>query len=147
MTIRRRYIPLKIRCLVLAQQIYESGHNVPCREEGEALSALVARWRKFLFGDKPNELHHRPALINRPWNKRKRDYDPPANDSAHLVYLPKHDHKIETLVRGVGAQLSDFAQRRKNKRMARNRDPKRRPKAKIAARKQPWPKRKFRSAR
>lgn len=138
----RPHIPFKVRCTVLARQIYESGQNVPGREEGETLSALVARWRKFLFGDAPNDLHHRPALINRMYHSHLGEYSPAANDPAHLVYLEKHEHHIETNVRGQGALRSDTAARMHQRRMDENRGKrKRRPKAKIVARKNPWPNR------
>lgn len=95
------------------------------------------------------ELHHRPALVNREKYKRngKMFYRPDANDPGHLFYLVEEEHDIETRVRGLGAQLSDLGQARKRKRMARNRDKKRR-RAKIASRINPWPKsRKLRSRR
>ena len=84
------------------------------------------------------ELHHRPALVNRPWDARKKDYVPPANDPEHLIYLNATDHDIETRVRGVGAQRSDLSQRRYLKRVERNRS------GKI---KRAWPKRAFASSR
>jgi len=74
-----------------------------------------------LFGSQAIELHHRPALVNRAWNERAEDYDPPANDPEFLIYLAKHDHAIETRVRGMGAQRSDLSQARYNKNVARNR--------------------------
>lgn len=87
------------------------------------------------------ELHHRPALINRCRyeHRRKTFYDPPANDPNHLVYLPEADHDVETRVRGLLGQHSDLGLWRKNKNIARNRDPKRR-KVKIPQRqKNAWP--------
>ena len=70
------------------------------------------------------ELHHRPALVNRRRYVRKGKvvYDPPANDPDFLVYLPEHDHDIETRVRGVGALRSDLAEARRAKRIKRNRE-------------------------
>jgi hypothetical protein len=53
-------------------------------------------------------------------------YDPPANSADHLIYLAADDHDIETRVRGLHGQHSDLGIARKNKRIARNRDPKRR---------------------
>jgi hypothetical protein len=127
MKVARKYIPLPVRVVVAANQLSQ------CRDPvdqyvldslkarpvnlGSALKAIL----RALFGDTKFELHHRPALVNRPWNARKKDYEPPANDPAHLFYLPKDDHKVETLVRGENGQLSDAGLRRKNKRMAKNR--------------------------
>ena len=92
------------------------------------------------FGDQFGklELHHRPALTNRHRFIRndKIFYDPPANSIEHLVYLPEHDHDVETRVHGIGAQLSDLAIARKRKRKERKAT---RPKHK-------WPSRKLRSA-
>jgi hypothetical protein len=73
-----------------------------------------------LFGDKPAQLDHDPALVNRKLRKWPLDgsavYIPDANDPDYLVYREKHDHDIKTRVRGDGAQLSDLAQARKRKR-------------------------------
>lgn len=93
-----------------------------------------------LFQGRKSELHHRPALENRQFNKRTRKYDPDANDPDYLVYLENNetsnDHYIETHVRGVGAQRSDTGQRNHQKALDRNRGliKRRRPKAKIRSR-------------
>lgn len=147
---RRRYIPLKIRVLVVERQIAE---KVGLQEwERMALAvfntssfkARLADGLKMLFGDKAVELHHRPALVNRPLNRRKTDTVPPANSPDHMVYLLKdEEHRIETYVRGVGAQRSDVSQRRYLKRVEKNRQKKKRsaqkwPSAKIPKRVEPW---------
>lgn len=143
----RPYIPLTVRVQVAERQMKEATgcvctdeHGVPLELAGVSLSA---RLKAALFhlssgGNNKLELHHRPALVNRA-RKRNGEYDPPANDAAHLVYLVEGDHHVETRVRGQHGAHSDLGQARKNKRIARNRDPRRR-KAKIAQRKNPWPK-------
>jgi len=97
------------------------------------------------------QLDHDPALENREKvfkNGIHVDYKPAANDPDWLFYRPHGpefagSHKIKTLVRGDHGQYSDAGLARKNKRIAKNRDPKRRT-AKIAQRKDPWQKgRKF----
>lgn len=151
----RPYIPISVRLQVACRQLAERGRDyVTIGSAVTADGARLAIILETLFGDQRYELHHRPSLINRQWNARKREYNPPANDPAHLIYLAKHDHKIETLVRGVGAQRSDFAQRRYLKRVAQNRTKRktkgpfaiawaRRSKAKQVSR--PWPKHKMQS--
>jgi len=81
-------------------------------------------------------LDHDPALENRPFNPRTKKYTPDANDPEFLIYRTKEDHRIKTLVRGDGAQLSDAAIARKRKRKERKA---RRPKTR-------WPSRPLRSA-
>ena len=136
----RPYIPLAIRCMVATRQLYEKGINAGqhARREGETLKELLARLLWVLFGDAKLELHHTPSLVNRR-RKRNGDYDPAANDYRHLEYMLEDAHDIETRVRGRHGQHSDLALARKNKRIARNRDPKHR-KVKIPQRKNPWQK-------
>ena len=113
-------------------------NRVPLREQLVMLLQLM-------FGDAKVELHHRPSLVNRLWNARKKDYDPPANSPEHLVYLPEDDHDVETRIRGLHGQHSDLGLARKMKRIAKNRDPNRH-KAKIRSRGFPkGPKRKIQS--
>jgi hypothetical protein len=98
----------------------------------------------------PHELHHSPALIRRPYDPSIEDvaarYTPNANDPDALVYLPKDVHLEHTTGRRPGAthtvttKGSDAWVAKKFRRL--DRKPKRA--AKIASRKQPWPKRKFR---
>lgn len=118
--LHRPYIPISVRVQVAQRQVDALGVNTPtCSNQSILLRALLA----VLFGDRKIELHHRPALVNRRRYVRngKVFYDPPANDSAHLVYLAEDDHDIETRVRGVGAQRSDLGQRRYDKNVAKNR--------------------------
>jgi hypothetical protein len=142
----RPHIPLAVRVHVAERQCRERGISPLSPTEGVAakprrLSDRLSYNLRQLFGDRKAELHHRPALVNRR-RRRNGDYDPPANDPAHLVYLVDADHDVETRVRGQHGAHSDLGMARKNKRIAKNRDPKRR-KAKIAQRKHPWPKRQF----
>lgn len=136
---RRRYVPLSVRVQVAERQFdaatsfaHENGdrHATVFRSfvdrdqwrAGTPLQRQLYLLLQLLFGDAKTELHHRPALVNRPLNRRKTDTVPPANDPEHLVYLLKdEEHRIETYVRGVGAQRSDVSQRRYLKRVAKNR--------------------------
>lgn len=146
----RPHIPLAVRVQVAERQCHERGASIdgmivkPLRNQ---LEVLLFR----LFGISPVELHHRPALTNRK-NIMKNGaiiaYDPPANDSRFLVYLLEDEHDVETRVRGLHGQHSDLGLARKNKRIAKNHDPKHR-RVKIKSRgfqkgrKRKWPKRKF----
>lgn len=130
----RPYIPVSVRVQVAERQLIERGMFTFVGPASMRLRFSL----KSLFNDKKAELHHRPALVNRRL-KRNGDYDPPANDPAYLVYLADDDHDIETRVRGLHGQHSDFGLRRKNRRMDENRGRrKRRPKKKIPSR--PFPK-------
>lgn len=130
----RPYIPIPVRVMVATRQLYERDINAGqyARHEGETLKKTLGRMLKVLFGEAAVELHHKPALVNRR-RKRNGDYDPPANDHNHLEYMVETDHDIETRVRGRRGQHSDLGLRRKNKNIARNRDPQRR-KVKIKSR-------------
>lgn len=132
MKLHRPYIPLAVRIQVAERQADALGY----RFDHPVLSVKLAALIRFLFGGQKFELHHRPSLINRPFDFRTQDYSPLANDPQYLVYLPKQEHDIETRVRGVGAQRSDLSQRRYLKRVARNCDKTRK--------RHSWPKRKFR---
>jgi len=118
----RPHIPLAIRCQVASRQLREA--NIEFEPFAGTLTVRLQQLLDRLFGDAKVELHHRPALVNRPWNARKGDYDTPANSAAHLVYLVETDHDIETRIRGIGAQRSDLSQARYLKKVARNRSPK-----------------------
>lgn len=146
----RPYIPLDVRCQVAARQCEEKhGAGSHMRPSRRSARLWLCDILILIFGDKKVELHHRPALENRPFNKRTGKYKPEANDPDFLVYLEKHDHHIETHVRGICAQRSDTGQRNHQKALDRNRGKiKRRPKVKIRSRgfsggKRLWPSRKF----
>ena len=126
----RPYIPLEVRLQVAERQL---GHTweIPGQSRTERLRLMLLK----LFDANPCHLDHDPALQNREkiWRDGKIvGYNPPANDPAHLIYRGTHAHVIKTLVRGDGAQYSDAALARKNKRIERNR--KGRPVQKIKSR-------------
>lgn len=140
----RPHIPIAVRVKVAERQLKEThpetfGYAFAGRKTaGNRLQFLLS----VLFPTGHCELHHRPALLNRV-RKKNGDYDPPANDPDHLVYLAEDVHDIETRVRGQHGQHSDLGLARKMKRVAKNRDPRRR-KAKIARPKNfRWPSRPF----
>jgi len=145
----RPHIPLSVRVQVAERQVGEAGFPGLLMFGGQDKKPLRERLVDalgFLFGDQKIELHHRPALVNR-HRKRNGDYDPPANDPLSLVYLLDDEHDVETRIRGQHGQHSDLGMARKNKKIAANRNPKRR-KAKIAQREEyRWPSRPFRSKR
>jgi hypothetical protein len=97
---------------------------------------------RYLFKDNDIALDHDPALCNRKFNIRTGKYTPDANDPDYLVYRTEQAHDTKTRIVGERGQYSDLALRRKNKRIARNRD-RTRPRAKIKQRKTIWPKRQF----
>lgn len=137
MRLPRPYIPMEVRLQVALRQAYQAGYcsagfSFPVSIQFQLQNALL-----FLFGDEQAHLDHDPALQNRERyaDKTGIHYIPDANDPNYLIYRTAQDHKIKTLVRGDGAQHSDAALARKNKRIARNRDPKRR--------KRKWPTRPF----
>ncbi len=140
----RPHIPMAVLLQVALRHVLERDIVVAVDDslrKKEKLRCLLY----ILFGDAKVELHHNPALVNRQ-RKKHGGYDPPANDPQHLEYLIKDDHDIETRVRGRHGQHSDLGLARKNKRIARNRDPNRR-KAKIAKSAKRWPSRPFPAGR
>lgn len=153
--LKRPHIPLAVRVQVAARQAGFVNLDLFLRLHKGCLKIVLDR---LLYGDdlgpgagfqrgQAINLDHDPALVNRPFNKRTGKYTPDANDPAALVYRTKTDHNIKTRIRGAGAQHSDLGLARKNKRIARNRDPKRR-RAKLRSRgfqkgpKRRWPRRK-----
>lgn len=143
MKLPRPYIPLEVRLMVAERQVREhqlDPHLSPSLPKQARLEALL-RILSTYHDEGKLELHHRPALLNREQVKIAGvviGYLPDANDHRYLVYLPEDEHDIETRVRGQGAQLSDLAQARKNKRIARRLSgtKKRGPKLRSASR---WP--------
>ncbi len=128
MRLPRKYIPLDTRIEVALRQCLAADIATTAQcimgtdlTKSYKLESLL----EILFGKdnyKRAELHHRPALMN-----RKKIYDrhtgkiiryvPDELNPDHLIYLLDDDHDIETRVRGVGAQLSDQAKNRKNKKI------------------------------
>lgn len=118
MKLPRPYIPLAVRLKVAERQLGRSWEIIG-QSRTERLRLMLA----LIF---PNgeafDLDHDPPLMLRQklyHNGKHVTYSPPANDPDFLIYRKKSDHKIKTLVRGDGAQRSDFAQRRYLKRAAR----------------------------
>lgn len=161
MRLPRPYIPLSIRVQVAARQ-YEKEFGVEPGLAGFTSDKRKLRYILVALGWKAKHhqldheghlvpvckwhLDHHPALENRKrvCHQGKWYYVPDANDPDYLIYRTKEAHDIKTRIRGDGAQYSDHALARKNKRIKRNRDPKRRV-VKIAQRKDfQWPKRPMR---
>ena len=138
MKLYRPYTPWSVRREVIARQMREAGKepSFAAKYTGSDQRAVRFMLEELFGGGIPVELHHDPALVNRQWDARKKDYVPRANDPAHLVYLVKDDHEIRTRVRGAHGQHSDLALARKRKRVGRKKN-----KRKIR-----WPKRKLQSA-
>jgi hypothetical protein len=158
MRLHRPHVPVKVKCQVLARQLGATSLHFDEGPQGYAgwsyhqwLDYLLRRLEdKIGDGDDhhnstPLQLDHDPALQNREFNKRTRKYTPDANDPRFLIYRTKEAHRIKTLVRGDGAQLSDAAIARKRKRKERKAN---RRKVKWASRAlksaSRWPKRKVR---
>lgn len=125
MKLPRPHIPLHIRVAVASGQL-RHGHGVVVdREVGENddvfLDRLLGHLAYALTGKlfTPLHLDHDPALCNRKFNNRTGKYKPDANDPKFLIYRTTEGHDIKTRVRGDGAQLSDLAMLRKNKRIAK----------------------------
>jgi hypothetical protein len=145
MKLPRPYIPLEVRLQVAIRQATLAGlwfHTLPKNRRfnrADKLDIILA----YLFGFPPNvNLDHDPSLCNRKFNPRTGKYSPDANDPDYLIYRRAEDHRTKTIVRGEHGQHSDLGLRRKNKRIAANRDPNRR-RSKIPNRKAAWPKRSF----
>jgi|SRR6516164_8271706 hypothetical protein len=132
----RPYIPQDVREAVIDRQMREAKVTPSFAAQSHRSTNKRIRWKleEFFGCDMPIELHHRPALVNRPRDANG-DYNPPANDPEYLAYVLADDHDIETRVRGQHGQYSDLALRRKNKRIE----------AKNNRLKRKWPKRNFRT--
>lgn len=139
----RPYIPLEVRCRVVARQVgmedryVEIARADPDRGDGSYANLLrtwvldhMPRILGIAGGDYASilsqiQLDHSPALALRDYNPRIKDvaarYTPNANDPTFLVYRVTHDHHIKTNVRGDGAQRSDTAERVHRRRVEKNR--------------------------
>jgi hypothetical protein len=134
MRLKRPRIPVKVKLAVAARQLAERGTAFaldPDLPDEHKLVLLL--W--LLFQDEPHDLDHEPPLMLRRFNPETGQYVPGANEPDYLVYRTRAEHKIKTLVRGDGAQLSDAGKRRKEIRRKR----------KATRLKRSWPKRKLRS--
>ena len=156
---------VEVRCRVVLRQlggvfvddVIKANRFVPRVTPSRSLSKLLHTKLTALAGLLKCEvsdlrLDHTWALENRPKRFKNGvhvDYYPPANDPEWLAYRPQGtqfagSHDVKTRVRGDNGQLSDNALAKKERRRLKKLDPHRR-KAKIAQRKNPWPKnRRFR---
>jgi hypothetical protein len=153
--------PLAVRVQVAERQLtslnapharsvlYGLGSSTPLKYRLIRLLQAL-RWAMGLPQDAKLALDHDPALILRPYNPRIKDvarrYIPHAHDPDALLYREKANHQQKTTGRRPGAERtitvkgSDVGLMAKFARLER--EPRR--KAKIAQRKNPWPKRKMR---
>ena len=151
----RPNIPFEVRCRVALRQLGEMFPDQVIAEHpralGKLLDSLLSRLAPLLGCEVSDlRLDHTWALENRPKQFKDGihvDYYPPANDPEWLAYRPQGtqfagSHDVKTRIRGDRGQLSDNALAKKERRRQRKLDPNRR-RAKIAQRKNPWPKRPF----
>lgn len=111
----RPYIPVPVRLQVALRQTWNRHDGV--ESNSRLLKRILAELTRRLGG--PLHLDHDPALENRRKVFRKGvhvEYDPPANDPNHLVYRTVGEHYIKTHVRGDGAQYSDTALAKRERR-------------------------------
>ena len=154
----RPYIPLSVRVQVAERQLRDSGKLVWIAYLKTVETAVSPPWSLseklqmllfHLFSPNDFQLDHDPALILRKFNPRTGKYTPDANDPAHLIYRDTADHLQKTTGRKPGAERtvttkgSDIGIKTKFARLAR----KKKPKQKIPARANPWPKRKMGNGR
>lgn len=139
MKLPRPHIPFVTRCEVAQFQLYRDYGMTVDRNKDETpevyldrLLGMLSALKHALF--EPLHLDHDPALCNRKFNERTGKYKPDANDPKFLIYRTKEEHEIKTRVRGDGAQLSDLALRRKNKRIEKRIESGKRPKYGVANR-------------
>jgi len=129
MKLLRPHIPIPVRIAVVQKQLLRFDVAAPDREKGERqevyldrLLGLLSTLMDALF--EPLQLDHDPALTNRKKifrNGKHVGYSPAANNPDYLIYRTKAEHDIKTRVRGDGAQYSDLALARKNKRIEKRR--------------------------
>jgi hypothetical protein len=146
--------PLAVRVQVAERQFAQRYPEGVPKKEGLRGGQWLAFLLMCIFDDDPPvvNLDHDPALILRKYNPRIKDvaarYTPHAHDPEYLIYREKADHQQKTTGRKPGADRtvttkgSDIGLKAKFNRLEGR--TKRRPKAKIPQRKNPWPKRKFR---
>lgn len=145
--------PLAVRVQVAERQFHAklpNGHQVYNLLKRDWSTGRRLSWLLFhIFKNKKHALDHDPALILRPYNPQIKDvaarYTPHAHDPAALIYREKTDHQQKTTGRKPGAERtvttlgSDIHLKSKFNRLEGR--TKKRPKAKIPKRKNPWPKR------
>jgi len=124
MKLFRPYIPMRVRCVVIARQLQHSGR---LRDVLEAANLYPTTPRSQLahmldcqFGFEDVHLDHDPPLCLREIiDAEKGIYKPDANDPRYLVYRTAEEHRIKTFIRGEGAQFSDAAKRRRKLKLER----------------------------
>jgi hypothetical protein len=151
----RPFIPLSVRVQVAERQLSKSGSilwalyasAVTANGKLDAPLTLTHRLRillSHLFPEGDFQLDHDPALILRRFNHINGRYTPAANNPDFLIYRQKDDHLQKTTGRKPGAERtittkgSDIGLKTKFRKLERK---DKRPKQKIPARKNPWPKR------
>jgi hypothetical protein len=143
---KRPYVPRAVRIAVLLRQCDDRGIAAPKRYQSTD-GEYIKEMQMLIFGNEVVHLDHNPSLVNRDFDEDTGLYSPDANDPKFLIYMSKEDHRIKTYVHGHHGAHSDLGLRRKNKQIAKNRDPHRR-KSKIAQPKNfKWPSRPFRTNR
>jgi hypothetical protein len=140
----RPHIPVEVKCRVVLRQLGEMWPDDAIKNwhghYGILLAGSLGRLSALLGCSVCDlRLDHDPPLALRTQDqlhyggKLKTVYLPDANDPEYLIYRSAANHDIKTRVRGDGAQFSDLAKIRREKK--RNRPPKP---------KRAWPSRPFR---
>ncbi len=131
MKLVRPYIPVKVRCEVIARQLMMRGKTGLVLQAITSFpkdSARLEFMLRTMFGDQPCHLDHEPPLcLRHVIDAAKGIYDPPANSAESLIYRTAEEHRVKTFIRGDGAQLSDAGKRRKEIRRNRAKRPSRWP--------------------
>jgi hypothetical protein len=108
----RKYIPLWIRVKVAERQFFASenpdyiAYNALLDTikvgtgDGRRLKWLL----RYLFGDKPYRLDHRPPIQDRPINRKGDDYKPHQLDPRHLEYITPGEHDRRTFGKKEGQE-------------------------------------------
>lgn len=131
MRLPRPHIPDSVKCEVALRALGEMWplEALKARKNKSALLAeLLARLADLLGVESARDLRldHQPALALRSKIFRNGvhvDYDPPSASIEHLIYRTHQDHLIKTNVRGDGAQFSDWAKIRRERRQQRRLHP------------------------
>ena len=129
MRLLRPHIPLEVRCLVALRQLECIPLVVLAVGGGTSalLKALLQNLAVKLGCDVADlRLDHNPALGLRDFDWHTQTYVPAANDPEYLIYRTKQDHHIKTNVRGDGAQRSDTAMMKRERRRLKKKRPGRR---------------------
>jgi hypothetical protein len=155
-------IPLFTRLVVAARTALDLPPEFALAIARDAKAhGCMGEWLEVLLGQAAHQMgcpvselrfDHEPALRVRPYNPKIKNvacrFIPPANDVASIILRPhspeyEGSHHVKTVVRGDHGQYSDVVLIKRERRRERG---KKKPRSKIAARKQPWPKgRKMRS--